>query len=145
MIDQKKVNDRIFDNKKSKQRYLDYVYKVGLKKCFGKLISGGVLDPSEVDDIFIRFDEHSTATDGRYELREGIEEEFKIGTINFRYNTFHSPIFPNMRGSVHLDFRDSSRDALIRASDIIANQAWYHEMNDTSDTLAGKLHVIRFP
>ena len=29
-----------------------------------------------------------------------------------------------MQGTVHLEFRDSKNDALIRASDIIANQMW---------------------
>lgn len=33
VIDQQRVNEHIFGNKKSKQRYLDYVYKVGLKQC----------------------------------------------------------------------------------------------------------------
>lgn len=111
----------------------------------GRLIASGVLNPADVDNIYIRFDEHTTATDGRYELKEGIEEEFKYGTYNFSYNTFHKPIFPGMKGSVQLEFRDSQTDALIRASDIIANHAFYHVVSGKSHELGGKLYVVRFP
>ena len=145
IIDQKRVNENIFNDKKSKQRYLDYVYKVGLKRVFGRLINSGSLDPKTVADLYIRFDEHSTATDGRYELREAIEQEFKYGTHNFKFNMFHPPLFPGMKGTVHLEFRDSKDDALIRASDIIANQVWYHEVNGRTNELAGKLFIVRFP
>lgn len=145
IIDQARVNNGIYSNKKAKQRYLDYVYKVGLKSCFGRLIRQGELNCEDVDHIYVRFDEHSTATDGRYELREGIEAEFKYGTTNFRWNTFHRPIFPSMRGAVHLDFKDSKNDALIRASDIIANQACFHERSNGCEAIKGKLHIVRFP
>ena len=145
IIDQQSVLDEIFQEKKSKQRYLDYVYKVGLKKVLARLIHGGLLDSDAVDNIYIRFDEHTTATNGRYELREGIEAEFKFGTTNYRYNLFHQPIFPGMSGGVCLDFRDSRSDTLIRASDIIANQVWYHEVSGKAHVMAGKVMMVRFP
>lgn len=145
VVDQQSVMDEIFNNKKSKQRYLDYVFKVGLKRVLAKLIRSGQLNPNEVENLYIRFDEHSTATNGRYELREGIEEEFKSGTFNFRYNSFHSPIFPEMSGEVYLDFKDSKNDTLIRASDIIANQVWYHEVSGRAHEMAGKVFMVRFP
>lgn len=145
IIDQQRVNKNIFSNKKSKQRYLDYVYKVGLKQVLGKLIAKGKLDPNNVNNVYIRFDEHTTATNGRYELREGIEEEFKNGTFNFRFNTFHEPIFPNMKGTVDLGFRDSQNDTLIRASDIIANHAYFHVISGRSHELSGKMFTVRFP
>lgn len=145
VVDQRNVNENIFSSKKSKQRYLDYVYKVGLKRVFGRLIQAGKLKPSSVSGLFIRFDEHTTTTDGRYELREAIEQEFKFGTHNFKYNTFHPPLFPGMQGTVHLEFRDSKNDALIRASDIIANQMWYHEISGQFEKMEGKAIVVRFP
>lgn len=145
IVSQKMVNDNIFANKKSKQRYLDYVYKVGLKRALRRLVDARKIDPEQVDNIYIRFDEHTTATDGKYELREGIEEEFKHGTFNYRHNSFHPPVFPNMRGSVELTFKDSRDDALIRASDIIANQAWYHEISGKSLEFEGKAIIARFP
>ncbi len=145
IIDQQRVVEQLFDDKKSKQRYLDYVYKVGLKRVFGRLVNGSRIDPSEVDNLYIRFDEHTTATNGRYELREGIEAEFKRGTFNYGYNMFHPPIFPAMKGGVSLDFRDSKNDALIRASDIIANQVYYHETSGRAHEMSGKLILVRFP
>ena len=145
VINQQSVADEAFNNKKRKQRYLDNVYTVGLKRVFSRLIRAGKIDPRDIDNIYVRFDEHTTATDGRYELKEGMEEEFKHGTMNFRYNTFHGPIFPEMRGVVDLSFRDSKNDTLIRASDIIANQAWYYEMSGRGHELGGKMHVVRFP
>jgi hypothetical protein len=38
VINQKNVLDRIFMSKKDKQRYLDYAYKVGMKKALQRLI-----------------------------------------------------------------------------------------------------------
>ena len=145
LVDQQRVIDEIFGNKKSKQRFLDYVFKVGLKKVLVRLIQAGRIDPGEVGGVYVRFDEHSTATDGRYELKEGMEEEFKRGTFNYRYNVFHKPIFPEMRGTVELEFRNSEKDALIRASDIIANRAWYYELTGKGHALGGSMMVVRFP
>lgn len=145
LVDQQRVIDEIFGNKKSKQRFLDYVFKVGLKKVLVRLIQAGRIDPGEVGGVYVRFDEHSTATDGRYELKEGMEEEFKRGTFNYRYNVFHKPIFPEMRGAVELEFRNSEKDALIRASDIIANRAWYYESTGKGHALGGSMMVVRFP
>lgn len=39
IVNQKKVLDRIFQSKKDKQRYLDYVYKIGLKNCDSSKVS----------------------------------------------------------------------------------------------------------
>ncbi len=50
-----------------------------------------------------------------------------------------------MRGGVSVDFRDSKNDALIRASDIIANQARYLEASGKGASLSDKLLVSRFP
>ncbi len=88
VINQKNVLDRIFMSKKDKQRYLDYAYKVGLKKTLQKLIKEEKINPDEIETIHIYNDEHSTATNGRYELREGLEQELKLGTYNLRYDKF---------------------------------------------------------
>lgn len=145
IVNQQCVANEAFDNKKRKQRYLDYVYKVGLNRVFERLISSKKIDPRDVDNVYVRLDEHTTATDGKYELKEGMEEEFKHGTMNFERNTFRRPIFPNMNGVVDLSFRDSKNDALIRASDIIANRAWYYEINGRGHELDSKMYVVRFP
>jgi len=41
----------------------------------------GKIDLNKIENIYIYVDEHVTATDGRYELREAIEQEFKHGTL----------------------------------------------------------------
>lgn len=74
--------------------------------------------------MYFYMDEHTTATDGRYELRESLEEEFKIGTMNFEYNIFHKPIFDNLH-TLTLTFYDSKDKILIRAADIVANKVYY--------------------
>lgn len=51
-----RVHDRIFNEKRSKQRYLDYVYKVGLKRVFQRLIFDGKINVTEVDSISIYTD-----------------------------------------------------------------------------------------
>lgn len=144
VINQQKVNENIFNHKKSKQRYLDYVYKVGLKRAFQQLIKSGIMDPSSVENIYIRFDEHTTATDGRYELKEAIEEEFKHGTFNRSWSVFHEPIFPSM-GTVELTFKDSRNDALIRASDIIAIQVLYLIKSGKTEAAKAKVILTQFP
>ncbi|MBQ9621233.1 MAG: DUF3800 domain-containing protein [Atopobiaceae bacterium] len=145
VVNQRNVVARVFDNKKSKQRYLDYVFKVGLRRVCESLIEEGAIHRDEIENIHIRFDEHTTATDGIYELREGIEEEFKHGTVNYRYNKYYEPVFPAMSGGITLDFRDSRNDALIRASDIIANHAFYLARNDRFEEMGKKMRVVLFP
>ena len=74
IIDQYKVMDSIFSDKKTKQRYLDYAYKIGLKRCLENLISTSVISPGSINNMYIFADEHSTATNGRYELKETLEQ-----------------------------------------------------------------------
>lgn len=118
------VLDRIFHGKKDKQRYLDYAYKIAVKRKFQNLIASGTIDPSKVDHLHFYVDEHTTATNGCYELREGLEQEFKNGTYNWQYQKFYKPIFPKVQG-VDLQFCNSSSVILVRAADIIANKIYH--------------------
>ena len=124
LIKEKSLNQKIFENKKHKQRYLDYAYKMVLKKCFQTLISEGFLYSNDVENIFVYVDEHTTATDGKYELRENLLTEFKYGTFNPGYNHYFDPIFPKLKG-LDVSFCDSKKVYLIRAADIIANH-YFH-------------------
>lgn len=136
VINQKNVLDRIFMSKKDKQRYLDYAYKVGLKKTLQKLIKEEKINPDEIETIHIYNDEHSTATNGRYELREGLEQEFKLGTYNLRYDKFFPPVFEKMKG-IELLFCDSNKVALIRAADIVANRIYFMALNRKLESMEG--------
>ena len=121
VISQKELNKNIFEHKKHKQRYLDYAYKIGLRKALKNLIKNKIINPDEVEYMYVYVDEHNTATDGKYELKELLEKEFRIGTFNINYDIFFEPIFKNLK-SLDLKYCDSKEIPLIRASDIIANK-----------------------
>ena len=125
IIDQKKILKNIISNKKTKQRYLDYAFKIGLKNALQNLISEKVIDKDEVKNIYIFCDEHNTATNGLYELREGLLQEFKFGTFNWNYNIFFNPLFEKI-DTVNVKYLSSEKNPLIRASDIIANRIYFH-------------------
>lgn len=143
VVNQKEIKSEIFENKKSKQRYLDYAYKIGLKRMFEKLISKGIINPNDINNIYVYVDEHTTATDGRYELREALEQEFKIGTFNYDYNKFYPPIFKNMN-SVTVDLCNSNSVTLIRGADIVANNIYYKAVNNKENT-SKNLYLTELP
>ena len=144
VINQKNVLESIFHDKKSKQRYLDYAYKIGLKKCLSDLISQGLISPDYSDDICIYVDEHTTATNGRYELREGIESELVRGTFNYKYTSYYPPILPKVKG-VQVSFCNSEHTTLIRAADIVANKVYYHAMNNRLNEIKDKVFITMLP
>ena len=123
IVRQEKLHDSLFKNKKVKQRYLDWVYKMSVKIKFNDLISTKQINPGEVEGLFFFVDEHTTATDGRYELKESLEQEFKFGTYNANWSTFHPPIFKNLK-TVEVNYCNSAKKTLIRAADIVANRIY---------------------
>lgn len=125
VIKQKNVNYKIYSNKKHKQRYLDYAYKIVLKKCFEILIENKYMSARKIRVIFVNADEHVTATDGKYELRESLLNEFKNGTFNPTWEKHFDPVFPYLR-DVEVRFCNSKKVLLVRAADIIANRC-YHD------------------
>lgn len=139
VIEQKKVNSSVFSSPKHKQRYLDFCYKLTLKKALKCLIYNKKLNPDEVENIHIYCDEHTTATDGIYELKEALFNEFKIGTFNFNYDHFYEPIFPKMKG-LDVHYCNSATTTLVRAADIIANRVYYEAF--TNKGVATNLNYI---
>lgn len=144
VINLSEVNEDIFSHKKNKQRYLDYAFKIGLKRVFEQLISRGEIKNSDVKNLYIFCDEHTTATNGIYELREGLEQEFKCGTFNHNFNKFFPPLFPNIDG-VDLNFCDSNKKALIRAADIVANRVYFHAKKENINIIEEKVFITRLP
>jgi hypothetical protein len=136
IVNQKNVLNHIFQSKKDKQRYLDYVYKIGLKKALQKMISEGIIEKNSIDNVRVFTDEHTTATNGRYELREGLEQELKNGTYNMQYDKFFPPVFETL-GGIHLANCDSSKVPLIRAADIVANRIYFMALNRNIEKLEG--------
>ena len=97
VVRQQKMVDQIFENKKTKQRYLDWAFKMAVRRKFEDLIARGLINPSEVERLYFFIDEHTTATNGRYDLQESLEREFKIGTYSMDWMKFHPPIFVNLK------------------------------------------------
>lgn len=124
IIKQQSVFDNIFTHKKIKQRYLDYTYKMAVKNIFNQLIKDNVIVPSAVSKISVYVDQHTSATDGIYELHENLEEEFKYGTYNQTWSKFFPPIFVNLN-SVQVQQCNSEKKILIRAADIVANRVYH--------------------
>lgn len=125
IIHQQDLDPRIFHTKKHKQRYQDYAYKLVLKKCFEHLIERGYIRSRKVTNIYVYCDEHHTATDGVYELRENLLSEFQQGTFSSAWCVFHAPVFEHLL-DVEVHFCDSKKVYLVRAADIIANH-FYHQ------------------
>ncbi|MCI8955617.1 MAG: DUF3800 domain-containing protein [Eubacterium sp.] len=146
VINEQNVLERIFDSKKDKQRYLDYAYKIAVKRAFQDLINKGVIDPDKVERLYFCVDEHTTATNGRYELKESLEQEFKLGTYNYQYDTFFPPIFSDLR-EVQVEFCNSESKLLIRAADIVANKIYYHARREDKIGLTklSNLHISYLP
>lgn len=140
VIRQKKIHPKIFEDKKTKQRYLDYAFKISLRRKFERLIARNFIKRNDVENIHCHIDQHSTATNGKYELRESLESEFKYGTFNHAWNIYHPPVFPGMN-NVTVKFMDSRNVPLIRASDIVANRLYYYAVNDKD---IGELENDRF-
>lgn len=146
VIQEKEVLDRIYMGKKDKQRYLDYAYKIGVKRAFENLIKNGTLNQNDVERLYFYVDEHTTATNGRYELKEALEQEFKFGTYNCNYDIYYPPLFEKMK-YVGLEYCNSKSKLLVRASDIVANKIYYLARNGKNEKLMGieNLNVIYLP
>ena len=118
---------------------------MAIKKKLEKMIADKVINPNDVESISFFVDEHSTATNGWYELRESLEKEFKIGMWNFNYMTYHKPLFPKIK-SVNLQYCNSSKKSLVRAADIIANHIFFYaNRNDGIIQPEDKLNIYYHP
>lgn len=148
IIEQKRVNDNIWKSKKDKQRYLDYVYKISVKRALEELINQGIIIPKDVEKITFYVDEHTTATNGCYELREGLEQELKNGTYNMNYSFFFPPLFPDLK-VVDLQYLNSAtpKNRLVRAADIIANVVYHYATIEDFEKLKtfSNLHYVIQP
>ena len=129
IIEQEKVLKNIYSDKKSKQRYLDYAFKISLKEAFKSMIKRNLINENEIDDIIVYCDEHTTATNGIYELGEALLNEFKCGTFNREWNIFYEPLFKEMR-NVKLKYCNSKHTTLVRGADIIANKVYGVVVNE---------------
>ena len=135
VIREKNVLDRIYYSKKDKQRYLDYAYKIAVKRAFENLITIKSLDPNQVERIYFYVDE-----------QESLEQEFKLGTYNYHYNTYYPPIFSNIK-DIQLQYCNSESKLLVRAADIVANKIYYLAQNKMYSDInnISKINIVFLP
>ena len=131
IIHEKKILPQIFDNKKTKQRFLDYAYLCAIGRCINQQILAGTIKPEEVINLYFNVDEHTSATNGKYELHESLEQYFQIGTFSSNWDAYYPPIFPNV-STIKLKYCNSASTPLIRAADIIANKVLQSALTETS-------------
>ncbi|CCI84695.1 DUF3800 domain-containing protein [Lactobacillus pasteurii] len=135
IIHQQRILGQIFKSKKSKRRYLDYAYKIALKRKFEQLILNKTINPNKVTAIYIFADERSVAKDERNELKETLEEEFKDGRFNETYSKFFAPMFPNLR-SIEVSYCNSAKVTLVRTADVVANRLYRSVAENDTKTLS---------
>lgn len=145
VVQQANLLDSLFENKKGKQRYLDWVYKMAVKAKFKEMIATHQIDPNKVEGLYFFVDEHTTATNGIYELQEALEQEFKFGTYNMEWSAYYPPLFKGLQ-TVKVDYCNSATKTLVRAADIVANHI-YHEAVTGNGTVAtrNKLNLYYHP
>lgn len=120
VVDKHRIYKNIIQNKKSVHRYKDYCLKRVAKAKLLDMIARKTIDPELPTILRFYIDNQPTSTDGIYNLRESIREEFSSGIQNFDYGTFYEPIFQSHL-QVTTDFCDSRIQPLIQAADILAN------------------------
>ena len=121
---------------------MDWAYKMSVKTKFLELIRNGQIVADNITGIYFFVDEHTTATNGIYELQESLEQEFKYGTYNYDWMTFHPPIFPNLQ-IVKVEYCNSSTKTLVRAADIVANHI-YHEATENSGVVQNSNKLVLY-
>ena len=88
------------------------------------MIRQGKINSSEIENIYFFIDEHTTATNGKYELNELLEMEFKHGMFNYTSMIYYPSIFKNLK-QLKVNFCNSEQKTLVRAVDIVANHIYY--------------------
>lgn len=146
IVKQKELLERIFDTKKDKQRYLDYAYKLSVKRALSQMIKEQRINANQVERMYFFVDEHTTATNGCYELKEALEQEFRFGTYNYNYSAFFPPIFHQLQ-EVNVTYCNSRSKLLIRAADIVANRVYYLSKEKEFDKIhsINQLYATYFP
>lgn len=140
-----KIHEKIWVSPRSRQRYLDYVFKMVLKEYIISESKIGNIKLTDIKNIFIFQDEHTTATDGIYELKESIYTEFKEGMFVANFTHFVEPIMSNLN-NVNVKYCDSKSVPLIRLADYLANYYFrYIKHNlDSSNSIKGII-IKEFP
>lgn len=120
IVRQRFLRSSVFSDKRSKQRYLDWALKIGIKQGIAQMLNERQMRIEKVEKIAIFVDEHSSSTSGKYNLCDSINEELRIGMYD-PAGRFHDPLFSPQFPEIPVSYLDSKKVTLIRAADITAN------------------------
>lgn len=134
IIDNRKLNPRILNYKKHRQRFIEYAFRAGVKNAVETLVKKKRIKKTQIENMHFFADNHPSAINTVYEMNEELEKEYKRGCFSAGYTEYKPPFFRNIK-SVNMTFCDSQRNLLIRASDIIANTLYNQTLlgEDCSD------------
>ena len=122
IINLKKLDHKsVLSDKKSKQRYLDYAFKRGMKEAMKWMVARGSIfldDPAEFDIIL---DERATATNSKYSLADSILYEMRGEIFDMQTPRTFAPALPSTR-KVTVRYGNSEKEPLLRAADVLANR-----------------------
>lgn len=144
-IDQKAVSPSIYRDKKTKQRYLDFVFEDGLRRAISQLVAKKVLDASAISAVNVAFDRHTVATNNAYELTEGLETQLALGSCDFARNECLEALFPAAKGKVAFRFGESDQEVLIRAADVVCHHVFVEAQRGNSLDSVPHLAVVHYP
>ena len=142
VINLKKIDHMaVLADKKSKQRYLDYAFKRGLKHAIQCMVARGSIffdDPAEFDIIL---DERTTATNGKYDLAESILHEMRGEIYNMQTLRTFAPALPATQ-KVSVRYGNSEKEPLLRAADVLANRLLHECRHGNICDLMGKNNLF---
>lgn len=121
IINNKKVEESIMNNKKSRGRYRDYAQRILIKRIIEKLIKEEKVNPNKNIELIIRIDQQATSTDTNRKFIKDIEKELTKGFNNYKCNVRYKPI---IFGDLEIDLKyvESHKHIVIQASDFIAGE-----------------------
>ena len=119
IIKNHEIYDYVLKDKSSKGRFIDYCIKRLIKKIIINLIENRLIDPYKSIKLIINIDEQSTKSNGYYNLKDSLYEEFIHGITNYDYfNRIKPIIFSEL--DIKLSYQDSSKSYVVQAADLLA-------------------------
>lgn len=139
VIDNSRITKYIMESKSSKGRYLDYAQKMLVKKIFLDMINQGKINPYKPVKLTMYIDEQTTKSNGYYNLRESIREEFLHGIINFDYGIVYRPIL-HSSFKIDIHYVDSKKNYIVQAADFVVGEARSLCLNNNENIIQDILH-----
>ena len=122
LINNKIIKDYIINSKSSKGRYLDYAQKMLVKEIFMNLIREGKINPNKPIRLTMYIDEQTTKSNGYYNLKESIKEEFLHGIINYNYGVVYEAIL-HSSFEIDVNYVDSKKNYAVQAADFVTGES----------------------